>query len=416
MRREGSRNRFSSTRDGATGQQYFSVNSGNCSHGQGPACGLSALTPGRGWLKAPALTRAADHPWATEVLAALEPSAAGTAAPRERTLGCASEWLRRSIPVVIPTETVYGLAAPALDRQAVAAIFAIKQRPLDNPLIAHVARLEQLELLGVRLSRMAEQLVQAFWPGPLTLVLPTSKEMPWVTAGLDSIAVRQPRHAFACSLIERVGPLAAPSANRSGLPSPTRASHVLQDLNGRVPLIVDGGELEHGLESTVLDVRGPAPVLLRPGAVSTEAIEASCRCAVRLPQAGGTVRSPGMKYRHYSPRAQLRLYPPLAGDARAARQLASDARELRAQGRRVAAIVREPVAGVERLILLPSEPRQVARQLFHWLRELDDQGMDCVLVEGVPAQGVGRAIMDRLQRAASHVQSAEAPVASIEVP
>jgi L-threonylcarbamoyladenylate synthase len=158
------------------------------------------------------------------------------------------------------------------------------------------------------------------------------------------------------------------------------------------------------------------PVLLRPGALSTEAIEAVCGCTVRLPQEGGAARSPGMKYRHYSPRAQLWLYPPLAGNPRAARQLAADARELRAQGRRVAAIVREPVPDVERVITLPADPRQVARALFHWLRELDDQGIDCVLVEGVPAIGVGRAIMDRLERAATHVRRVEATVAALEGP
>jgi L-threonylcarbamoyladenylate synthase len=364
------------------------------------------------------LTRAADHDWATEVLPAFEPGAAEGAlrVPGERALASASDWLQRGVPVVIPTETVYGLAAPALDRQAVSAIFAIKQRPLDNPLIAHVSGLEQLGLLGIELSPLAQRLASAFWPGPLTLVLPTKKQMPWVTAGLDSIAVRQPRHDFACALIERVGPLAAPSANRSGLPSPTRASHALQDLQGRVPLIVDAGELEHGVESTVLDVRGTEPVLLRPGALSTEAIEASCGCAVRLTPAGSAARSPGMKYRHYSPRAELWLYPPLSGNARAARQLAADASALRAQGRRVAAIVREPVPGVERVIALPAEPRQVARQLFHWLRELDDQGMDCVLVESVAAQGVGRAIMDRLLRAATHVRRVEAALTLPEGP
>jgi L-threonylcarbamoyladenylate synthase len=330
-------------------------------------------------------------------------------------LARASDWLRRGVPVVIPTETVYGLAAPALHREAVEAVFAVKQRPLDNPLIAHVSGQDQLELLGIELSSLAARLADAFWPGPLTLVLPTKKEMPWVTAGLDSIAVRQPRHEFARALIERVGPLAAPSANRSGLPSPTRASHALQDLSGRVPLIVDGGELEHGVESTVLDVRGPAPVLLRPGALSIEAIETSCGCAVRLPRAGGEVRSPGMKYRHYSPRAQLWLYPPLAGNERAARQLARDALELRAQGRRVAVIARAPVQQVE-YVALPAEPRQVARRLFHWLRELDDQGIEHVLIEGVPALGMGRAIMDRLERAATRVHRGEAAIATTEAP
>lgn len=416
MRQQGSRNRFSRFNGGAALEQNFADNSSNYRRMHVPHGVLSALTPGRRRLIAPALTRAADHDWATEVLPSLEPGAAGGAVPSERALARASDWLLRSVPVVMPTETVYGLAAPALDREAVTAIFAIKQRPLDNPLIAHVSGLSQLGLLGIELTPLAHRLASAFWPGPLTLVLPTKSVMPWVTAGLDSIAVRHPRHEFACALIERVGPLAAPSANRSGLPSPTRASHVLQDLNGRVPLIVDGGELEHGLESTVLDVRGTVPVLLRPGALSSEAIEASCGCALRLPHAGGATRSPGMKYRHYSPQAQLWLYPPLASSADATRQLRSDARELRARGRRVAAIVRESIAEVDHVIALPADHRQVARQLFHWLRQLDAQGVEVVLVEGVPQHGLGRAIMDRLQRAATRVWRAGDTVASHGVP
>jgi L-threonylcarbamoyladenylate synthase len=355
-------------------------------------------------------------PWQTEMLAAFEPAPSRT--PNERALGAAENWLRRGVPVVIPTETVYGLAAPALDQNAVQAIFQVKRRPLDNPLIAHVSGLEQLALLGARCSQLALQLAEAFWPGPLTLVVPTEARLPWVTAGLDSIAIRHPAHEFAAALIRRVGPLAAPSANLSGLPSPTRASHVARDLGGLLPLIVDGGDLEHGLESTVLDVRGTELVLLRPGALAVELIEAAVGHRVRLPGTDTEVRAPGMKYRHYSPRAELWLYPTAAtrgaGSSKGVRgepvsvtlRLARDAALLRAAGRRVGAIARRPV-DVDEYIQLPDDPRRFARQLFSWLRELDERGVDCVLVEGVATNGVGRAIMDRLARAASRVQSAE---------
>ena len=329
--------------------------------------------------------------------------------PSEAALERALHWLRQGVPVVIPTETVYGLAAPALDRAAVEAIFAIKGRPLDNPLIVHVAGTEQLPQIGAHFSALAAQLADAFWPGPLTLVLQASGALPWVTAGLDSIAVRQPQHDFALELIRRAGPLAAPSANLSGLPSPTRASHALRDLSGRVPLVIDGGDLDHGVESTVIDARGEVPLLLRPGALSLEAIETCAGRAVGTPESGAQARSPGMKYRHYSPRAELWLYPPLStpGAVPLSQQLSQDARQLRAQGRRVAAIARQPL-DVDHFIQLPADAAEFARRLFGWLRELDDLEMDHVLIEGMRRVGLGRAIMDRLERAASKVCSAKA--------
>jgi L-threonylcarbamoyladenylate synthase len=336
--------------------------------------------------------------WNTHVIEAFE-ATEGRAASAAA-LAVAADWLGRSAPIVIPTETVYGLAAPALDPTAVGAVFAIKGRPQDNPLIVHVTRDEHLAEVGADVSALARELMRRFWPGPLTLVVRCQKSLPWVTAGLDSVAVRHPAHGFAAALIDRVGPLAAPSANVSGRPSPTRADHVLADLGGRVPLIVDGGALEHGLESTVLDVRGDSPVLLRPGALPLEAIEAACGRTIRTATASGPVRSPGMKYRHYSPRAELWLYP--AGDPSSAARLAEDARRLRASGRRVAAIARDRVAA-ERFIEQPPDPKELARRLFDWLYELDALGVETILVEGVPPFGVGRAVMDRLTRAASRV-------------
>ena len=331
--------------------------------------------------------------------------------PSPAALSAAEAWLGRSEPVVIPTETVYGLAARALDRRGVLSIFEIKGRPADNPLIVHVTRSSHLDDAGAVLSPLARRLVERFWPGPLTLVVPCRAHIPWVTAGLDSVAVRHPSHPFAAALIDRVGPLAAPSANLSGRPSPTRARHALADLSGRAALIIDGGDLEHGLESTVLDVRGEVPVLLRPGALPAELLEQALGVRVERASAQCEVRSPGMKYRHYSPRAELWLYPwderPGAlQHADVTALLHSDARQLRASGRTVAAITRAPLEA-ERFIPQPVDPRELARSLFGWLYELDELGVDCILVEGVAPSGIGRAVMDRLERAATVVRTPE---------
>lgn len=338
--------------------------------------------------------------WDTRVLRAYEPP--GSETPSAHALAEAAGSLERGRPIVIPTETVYGLAALALDREAVEAIFRIKGRPLDNPLIVHVAGIDQLPSVGAELTSLATRLAQRFWPGPLTLIVNARLALPWVTAGLDSIAVRQPAHAFAAALVRRVGPLAAPSANMSGRPSPTRARDAMLDLAGRVPLIVDGGDLEHGLESTVLDARGDVPVLLRPGALSLEAIEAAGERGVEACAAHASVRSPGMKYRHYSPRAELWLYPPSSDrDARA--RLVDDAHRLRSLGRRVAVIASHAL-DVEHFIQAPADPPALGRLLFGWLRDLDALGVEYILVEGVSRAGVGRAVMDRLERAATRAR------------
>jgi L-threonylcarbamoyladenylate synthase len=354
-------------------------------------------------------------PWDTRILEAFanDPDDPGRRVPSERALGAAESWLRQSIPVAIPTETVYGLAARALDRRAVQAVFEIKGRPQDNPLIVHVTRDSHLAEIGAVLSPLAADLARRFWPGPLTLVVAGGGALPWVTAGLDSVAVRHPAHAFAAALIERVGPLAAPSANLSGRPSATRGSHAARDLSGRVPLVVDGADLEHGLESTVLDVRGSLPVLLRPGALPLELLESACGRTIVVATSEGPVRSPGMKYRHYSPRAELWLYP--TGSGTPSTRLAGDARRLTASGRRVAVIAREPV-DAERFISHTGDAMELGRELFSWLHELDELGLDCILVEGVSPTGVGRAVMDRLERAATRVRGTDPNAAELDAP
>jgi L-threonylcarbamoyladenylate synthase len=363
--------------------------------------------------------------WDTELLAAFLPREAATVAapsstpallPDPAALRSAERWLRRSQPVVVPTETVYGLAALARDRAGVQRVFQIKGRPADNPLIAHVADLEQARALG-KLGPLAEELARSFWPGPLTLVVDARETLPWLSAGLDSIALRFPAHAFMRALIERAGPIAAPSANLSGRPSPTLASHAQADLAGLVPLIVDGGALEHGLESTVVDARSSSPRLLRPGAVTVEAIEAALGLSLLAVEAGDSARSPGMKYRHYSPRAELWVYP--LPDARGAREaepgalIDADCRRLLAEGRRVGVIAARPPAATS-TFTMPTSSADVARALFDWLRRCDELALDVILIEGVVAAGVGRAVMDRLLRAASVVRRAPEPTAGHE--
>ena len=234
----------------------------------------------------------------------------------DESLSRAGELIRAGGLVAFPTETVYGLGANALDADAVRRIFEAKGRPGDNPLIVHISRVDQLSpLITGAPSPAARALMDACWPGPMTLIFPKSPAVPAeVTAGLDTVAVRFPVHPAARSLIEAARrPIAAPSANRSGRPSPTTAAHVLEDMDGRVPLILDGGACAVGLESTVIDVTGDTPRILRPGGVTPERIAEICGgvtvddAVLRPLREGERPRSPGMKYRHYAPTGALTI-------------------------------------------------------------------------------------------------------------
>ncbi len=217
--------------------------------------------------------------------------------------------LKKGDPVVFPTETVYGLAAPIFHEEAVRKIFTIKERPIDNPLIAHIASLDDALLLSEGLNAQFYMLAEAFWPGPLAIVVGKKKEVPnLVSAGHPTIAIRMPMHRIARELIEGVGvPLAAPSANLSGKPSPTRIEDVLEDLDGKVRYIIDGGECSIGIESTVLSLVHQEPTLLRPGNITREALEEVLGQKILLPEPKGPILSPGMKYRHYAPKAKVKL-------------------------------------------------------------------------------------------------------------
>lgn len=217
--------------------------------------------------------------------------------------------LQRGDPVVFPTETVYGLGALIFQEDSVKKIFEIKQRPSDNPLIAHIASLDQLELIAEEIPPLVYKLAEEFWPGPLAIVLKKRKEVPFiVSAGHETLAIRMPMHPVAQKLIQKVGvPLVAPSANLSGRPSPTTVRDVLEDLDGKVSFVIDGGDCEVGIESTVISLVSKEPKLLRPGKITRESLEDVLKQKIFLPSRSDPIISPGMKYRHYAPKAKVRL-------------------------------------------------------------------------------------------------------------
>lgn len=319
--------------------------------------------------------------------------------------------LRRGGLVAFPTETVYGLGANALDGQAVQGIFQAKGRPADNPLIVHVAGREAVGSLVKEVPGVAGELMDAFWPGPLTIILPVGKQVPVeVTAGLDTVAVRMPRHPVALGLIRAAGvPVAAPSANTSGRPSPTTAQHVLNDLEGQIDMVLDGGPAGVGVESTVLDLTAPVPMVLRPGGVTPEELSLVLGNVDVDPQARsvnqreGRPRSPGMKYTHYAPRARLLI---VEGQAEAvAVKINELAREYRNRGRRVGILSYEESAdftNIGEVILVGrrAQPETVAAKLYAALRRFDETDVDLILAEGIADCGVGLAVMNRLRKAA----------------
>ncbi len=303
----------------------------------------------------------------------------------------AARLIRDGALVAFPTETVYGLGADATNARAVALIFEAKGRPRFNPLIVHVESLAAAEELA-EMSPAARRLGEAFWPGPLTLVLKRKATAPvtdLVTAGLDSIALRVPDHPIARALLAAAGrPLAAPSANRSGRVSPTQARHVEMDLGRRLAMILDGGPTAHGIESTVLDATGDTIALLRPGAVPTDVIEAVLGAKLARPAAAVPERpvSPGQLESHYAPRARVRLGATNAGPGEALLAFGPDA----------------PSVAGPTINLSPSgDLIEAAANLFAALRALDATGVETIAVMAIPAHGLGEAINDRLAKAAA---------------
>jgi L-threonylcarbamoyladenylate synthase len=307
-------------------------------------------------------------------------------------VAAAADLLRRGGLVAFPTETVYGLGADATDPRAVARIFAAKERPRFNPLIAHAASLDDALAQG-RFDAVALSLAEAFWPGPLTLVVPAAEACTvsdLARAGLDSLGLRVPSHPLAQDLLRQVGrPVAAPSANRSGRVSPTDADHVLGDLDGRVDAVLDGGPARVGVESTIVACLGDGPRLLRPGGVPREAIERVIGRELASGDAGGRPLAPGMLASHYAPRARVRL----------------NASEIRAGE---AALLFGPGVpeGADRAVRTASlseagDLAEAASRLFSALRLLDASGAAVIAVAPIPETGLGEAINDRLRRAAA---------------
>ncbi len=333
--------------------------------------------------------------------------------PDRQAIERAAAVIRRGGLVAFPTETVYGLGADALNPEAVARIFEAKGRPAHDPIIVHVADADGLAGVAREVPAVAGRLAEMFWPGPLTLVVPKAQAVPAVvTAGGETVAVRCPAHNVALALIRAAGtPIAAPSANRFGHTSPTAAQHVLEDLDGRFELLLDGGPTPVGVESTVLDLTGRVPTILRPGGVTREALEAVLgRVAVleRLPEGETSPRSPGLLDRHYAPRATLWLFT--GPRERVVAAIRREARRARGGGRRVAALVAdedvEEVAG-EGILVSSVGPGHdvagVARRLFAVLRSLDAQHPDLILARDFPREGLGLAVHDRLVRAAGRI-------------
>lgn len=323
---------------------------------------------------------------------------------REEDIKTAGAILKNGGLVAIPTETVYGLAANALDSAAVISIFAAKGRPADNPLIVHISHLDQWAPLVAEIPPAAQQLAQAFWPGPLTIILPKSPMIPdAVSAGQSTVAVRFPSHPVARAVIDAAGvPLAAPSANLSGSPSPTRAAHVIADLEGRIDAVLDGGSCEVGLESTVVTLAEGVPRILRPGGITPEQLRqvlgtVEVDSAVLNPlKEGEKVLSPGTKYKHYSPKADVLLLQGHFSEYRnyVMQHTAPGAFALCYEGEAEQLSVPAVTFGAQQ------DVKGQAQRLFDALRQLDAEQATVVYARCPEPQGVGLAVYNRLIRAA----------------
>lgn len=321
--------------------------------------------------------------------------------------------LREGGIVAFPTETVYGLGADALNPKAIKKVFAAKGRPSDNPLIIHVSRVEDIEPLVEEIPEKAYKAMAEFWPGPLTIILKKTQLVPReISGGLATVAIRMPSHPIALKLIEAAGlPIAAPSANTSGRPSPTKADHVIEDLKGKVDAIISGGDSRVGIESTVLDMTGDIPLILRPGGITREMLEkvlgeVAIDPAVEGPTSGKTKpKSPGMKYTHYSPRAEMVV---VEGEPDS---VVSKIKQLKSQyekeNKKVGIICTdETLVNYDKGIIKSLGSRRqlniIAANLFKVLREFDKTDVEIILCESVDSIDLGQAIMNRLSKAAGY--------------
>ncbi len=330
----------------------------------------------------------------------------------EALMAQAGEILRRGGLVAFPTETVYGLGGNALDPEASAKIYSAKGRPSDNPLIVHIASFDALPAIVSSMPAEAEKLAKAFWPGPLTMILPRGERVPLeTTGGLDTVAVRMPDNDLALALIRAGGGyVAGPSANTSGRPSPTKASHVMEDLGGKIDAVIDGGSTGIGVESTIVDLTEDVPVVLRPGYINMEMLRkviGEVRMDKGLTSDDPSVRpkAPGMKYRHYAPKADMVIVEGKRENViRTINRLAAE--DIR-RGRRVAVLTTDEGAGAYPMGLVVSvgtrkDEITIARHLYDSLRYFDKAGVDSVYSEAFDTPQVGGAVMNRLLKAAGH--------------
>lgn len=324
----------------------------------------------------------------------------------------AGEILRQGGLVAFPTETVYGLGGDALNRESSRKIYAAKGRPSDNPLIVHICRIEDMDALVREVTPQARAVAEAFWPGPLTLILPKSDLVPYeTTGGLDTVAIRLPSHPVARELIDCGGGyVAAPSANLSGKPSPTIAKYVIQDMDGRVDAIIDGGEVGIGLESTIIDMTVQPPQILRPGYVTRQMLEqvlgqVDVDATILNNDSGQAPKAPGMKYRHYAPTGEMCI---VAG---AREQVSAYINEQIHQdlvrGERVGVICTDETADAYGDAVIKTagsrlDEESIARHLYKILREFDDEQVTRIYSEDFAPDGLGQAIMNRLLKAAGH--------------
>lgn len=326
----------------------------------------------------------------------------------------AAEIIRRGGLVAFPTETVYGLGANALDETASAKIYRAKGRPSDNPLIIHIADSSDIEKLADDIPELAYSLAEVFWPGPLTMILKKNESVPYATTGgLDTVGIRLPANATARALIKEAGVfIAAPSANLSGKPSPTTAMHVYQDLNGRIDMIIDGGQSVYGLESTIVDLTAEIPVILRPGCITKKMLE---NVAGRVEFDPAVVQStptelvrpkaPGMKYRHYAPEGKLTIFE---GEiSKVAAVINDEAEKKLAEGYRVGIIATDETQALYRTAYVRTigsrgDEASIAAGLYKVLRELDEAHIEYIYSESFEDNSLGQAIMNRLLKAAGY--------------
>ena len=308
----------------------------------------------------------------------------------------AGEIIRRGGLVAFPTETVYGLGADAMDLMAVSKIYRAKGRPSDNPMIVHIASKDTLKDLALEVTSDMEKLMDAFWPGPMTMIVKRVPEIPDVTTGgLDTVGIRFPSNPVAQALIRESGcPIAAPSANLSGKPSPTTADHVIKDMSGRVDAIIESGDCTHGIESTVIDMTGVIPMILRPGVVTCDMLTMVLGQKVKIDPAINArlgedyrPRSPGMKYKHYAPQAEMKIYSGVQEKVR--KEIETEKKKLEEEGLKV------------KVISFDDEVT-AAHDLFARLRDADEEKVDVILAAALPEEGLGLSVMNRMLKSAGY--------------